>query len=454
MILKLGKQEHNDSSESNKFIQEMLNFEKLKSLKIATYSQLISGFEISTNENEILIVLTPTYEDEVIEPEPMKKQKIKLTFEGGEHVLIGDNIILKFVDQNNKKAFEKKLLLPNLLELTYGQIIALGGDFYGIPDYPISDGKTAEERKMRFLKSFQSLAESKEAKKEAEKILEILDIELNKISEAIRYGKNVSEVYEKIGNDLNKKWNVATGGGSFASDLIPPGRYLNLASKNWDHFGKHAELAYIAGHNLALEKAAEAGKEVDEKEKDRKLCIAYAMNAFADHFLSDLFSAGHVRDPRKYLYENCAFEISANLCAKAMHDEDSKFGLNAINSNSDSWKMYGDKKLFDKENEENLKKVMEAVQKSADEIYQAFCGQKTNFDSKTYQSLELIPDLNKLDNYLENTLKNFSPLFVWDGKQVLMRDSYNNLNTRKWTSNWNSLTVAAYLNSPLYKPKL
>ena len=32
----------------------------------------------------------------------------------------------------------KRLLrLPNGLELSFGQIIALGGDFYGVPDQPI-----------------------------------------------------------------------------------------------------------------------------------------------------------------------------------------------------------------------------------------------------------------------------------------------------------------------------
>src|ERR1041385_2729924 len=63
-------------------------------------------------------------------------------FEGGEHTAIGDSVLLHFsASDRGTPAHEVKLTLPNGLKLTYGQIVALGGDFYGIPDAPISDGR-------------------------------------------------------------------------------------------------------------------------------------------------------------------------------------------------------------------------------------------------------------------------------------------------------------------------
>jgi hypothetical protein len=64
-----------------------------------------------------------------------------LRFEGGEHTAIGDDTLLRFVkDAPAIPARQVELHLPNGLALTYGQVIALGGDFYGIPGQPISDG--------------------------------------------------------------------------------------------------------------------------------------------------------------------------------------------------------------------------------------------------------------------------------------------------------------------------
>ena len=57
-----------------------------------------------------------------------------LRFEGAEHTAIGDDTLLRFArDAASIPAREVQLHLPNGLALTYGQVIALGGDFYAIP---------------------------------------------------------------------------------------------------------------------------------------------------------------------------------------------------------------------------------------------------------------------------------------------------------------------------------
>jgi hypothetical protein len=51
-------------------------------------------------------------------------------------------------------------------------------------------------------------------------------------------------------------------------------------------------------------------------ETNDTLMFAYAMNAFADHFLEDSFSAGHMRTPRRYCHTG---GISGDRCAKVCH---------------------------------------------------------------------------------------------------------------------------------------
>ena len=67
------------------------------------------------------------------------KNRPQLKFEGGEHTAIGDSTLLRFIkDAPAVPASQVELHLPNGLALTYGQIVALSADFYGIPDQPVS----------------------------------------------------------------------------------------------------------------------------------------------------------------------------------------------------------------------------------------------------------------------------------------------------------------------------
>jgi hypothetical protein len=88
-------------------------------------------------------------------------------------------------------------------------------------------------------------------------------------------------------------------------ELGSPGLdYIELAKINYDHFGTNARLAYNAGHALALAEASQGTIESLEQ--------AYAINAFADHFLEDSFASGHMRVPREALSGG----IFQNACAK------------------------------------------------------------------------------------------------------------------------------------------
>ncbi|MFV3317336.1 phospholipase [Pseudomonas sp. NY15374] len=368
----------------------------------------------------------------------------ELRFEGGEHTAIGDNVLLRFAaNQPPVVAHQSPLPLPNGLSLTYGQVVALGGDFYGVPERPIADGATPSERIERFLQAFDSLARLPASRAEAQDILAVMQEEISAANRAIKDGRQPHEAYDALGDSLSARWNRITGGGSVASDLLPLGRYLKLAASNWDHFGRSALLAYQAGHGAALQQALRARDSGDE----RDLQLAYAMNAFADHFLTDLFSAGHLRVPRKALADTVTPSDIGSLVSRFMHDEDSKYGLRVRNAEGEQWRAYGDKRYFDSVDVANRRQVGRAVQRSADEVFQAFDkGQATS--PEQYAALRLTPDLQAAEQDL--VPGNFAPLYRQQGSTVLRRKNVADLNDGQYTGDWWGWST--YLLLKDYKP--
>lgn len=361
-----------------------------------------------------------------------------IRFEGGEHRAIGDSVLLRFAAADaGTRAGSLPLVLPNGLELTYGQIVSLGGDFYGIPDRPISDGTTPQERIDRFTAAYESLATAPAAVDEAKQILDVMQIEIDAVNAAIAAGGSPSAEYAKLGDTLSGEWNRITGGGSIIHSMIPPGRYLKLAATNWDHFGYHAVLAYQAGHAAALKQAAAAS---GSPEPRLELMRAYAKNAFADHYLSDLFSSGHLRTPRKELYESVTPSAVGSLLSRFMHDEDCRWGLIVVNRKPvpERWHAYGDKRYFDMVNADNQQRVDAALQLSVDEVFQAFLTGKEP-DPETYQALQAAPDLKRVQSSLDGAAAatgHISPLFLWDGQTVQRRNDIDDLDDYSWTANW------------------
>ncbi|KAK0430772.1 fungal fucose-specific lectin-domain-containing protein [Armillaria borealis] len=267
-------------------------------------------------------------------------KKGKLGFEYAEHCFIRDAITLTLASGGKVAASDYRFRLKDQLSLTYGQINGLAGDLYGTYD-PISDGKNDRDRSARFVRAYNTLADGGPCvPKEAMDILAVLQAE------------DPSVVYAQL-PDVSVKLELIT----FGRSGIPA--YLGLAQINWDHFGADARTAYNAGHSTAIQKAISGD-----------LDGAYAMNAFADHFLEDSFSAGHLRTPRRLLHKST--DITADACAKYMHDEDNAIGIDAKNPAGKSWTLYGDKRTLDSVNEDNKTRCVDSVQASANEIYKAY----------------------------------------------------------------------------------
>jgi hypothetical protein len=361
-------------------------------------------------------------------------------WEGGEHTYIGNQITLQF-PAGFVQAGNYQLPLSNGLKLTYGQILALGGDFYGLVDQPLVDDPAPPTR---FLAAFNSLATADVAA-EATTILAIMQIEIDAVNSAINAGKPAVTAYEALGDTLSAKWNRVTGGGvSDYEPWLPAGRYLNLAKTNWDHFSPWSNSVYITAHAAAVAVAIKAGL---QNSLDL-LQLAYAMNAFADHYLSDMFSSGHMRTPRKQLYTSTKISSAGSLCSRFMHDEDCAQGLQVSNVAGTKWTAFGDKSYFDQENKTNAQICLQAVGRSAADIWTAFQNPKgTNTQIAT--ALELIPICAALIG--SRSGPNPPALFI-DSNGVQRRTSISDRSTYAWTRYWEALSTLAqlkYADSPV-----
>ena len=87
-------------------------------------------------------------------------------------------------------------------------------------------------------------------------------------------------------------------GGSWLGGIpVKLGRMMMLAENNPDHFQPYSKKVWEAGQNIAIQKAEEA-KLVFRASREEGLQLlneAYAISAFSCHFLTDSFSAGHIR---------------------------------------------------------------------------------------------------------------------------------------------------------------
>ncbi|GJE96730.1 hypothetical protein PsYK624_129360 [Phanerochaete sordida] len=281
---------------------------------------------------------------------PLKKNILDLEYR--EHGFIGDAILLSLSDGQTLPAVDHQFVLPSGLRATYGQINGLAGDFYGT-DAPISDGRDPRERMVRFDAAFRTLSDpGPRQPAEAQSILGILQTEVDAVNAALHKGEDPSAAYSSL-PDVSAQLEALTVGRPAGA----PG-YLGLARINWDHFGDDARKAYNTGHTAALQVAAAGDLE-----------RAYAWNAFADHFLVAAFSAGHLRTPRRLLHRTQ--DVSADACAKLMHDEDGALGLAVADPLGAQWTAYGRARALDAPAADNLRRCVAAVQRSADEVYAA-----------------------------------------------------------------------------------
>lgn len=319
-------------------------------------------------------------------------EKLLGGFGAAEHVQIGKATKLEGLPEN-----APLLLVAEQIALRFEDIIALAGDFYGVPNQAISlPGGDEEAKESRFMAAFDTL-------KDAD------PVELRKVLDAVKH-------------ECLQVTNSALPHHCYSSQLMEHNAILTAAKKDYqallednsDHFSSQALEVYIIGHRIALRSAQNAGKTKDIE----GLARSYSIDAFGCHFLGDSFASGHVRNQRGDLEsflvkklgikEERAKPLAAILTA-AQHEKDGQTGVNVINSRGNSWCSYGDGYFFAPKNEENQRRVLEATQHSVKEVYNAYRYGDTTSNISTLLPVATDKNLPPLYSIRDNRL------FLHDG---------------------------------------
>ena len=293
--------------------------------------------------------------------------------------------------------------MPGGAKLSFGEIIALAGDFFGIALDPISLGSTEKARRSRFLAAYATLADCAPAN--VYRITNEIALEYNDAKLALAEDKTEACGINKITEDETKIYLETT-----------KGNYLLLAAHNLDHFNHQALVAYQTGYTLAMEAAVAAGKLSDPAAQQKQLEYAYTLLAFSSHFMTDLFASGHIRTPRAELEAQFGPDVGS-LLTLFQHNEDGDQGLevqagNVGDNTTSTWTAYGDGHLFEKKSKDNQDRALKAVQESANELYQAFLKKEAVPFSQSVV-VKLIPDVIE---------KKHSPMFkLGDNNNLLCR---------------------------------
>lgn len=219
----------------------------------------------------------------------------QIEFNYAEHKMMGEMLSLKW-SKTESTSGTRELTLPNGVKLSYGEINGLGGDFFG-SYHPVCTGKDFGQQCQYFMDVFDTLGKSGKALSEVDSLRQNREEEVEAIAKAISTGQSTFEAYKSL-----KREGVISGLSEEDEEVTlitmkgEGPSYLRLAQINLDHFGKDAVTAYNAGHYCALKTASEG-----------QLETAYAMNAFADHYLGDCFASGHYRTPRRRLHGSETF---------------------------------------------------------------------------------------------------------------------------------------------------
>ena len=193
-------------------------------------------------------------------------------------------------------------------------------------------------------------------------------------------------------------------------NLFSGTKFLKVLSTNINHFGWYNIIEYINVHNQALDLALKAHVfKIENRLEDAEYYLNKSLffNAYADHFLTDAFSAGHVRVPRKQIKDWAKKNLRGMLksyvgdsLGNIIHEFDARnragdhVGLPVKNSLGQEWITHSDNHLHVNSNENDpvIKIPIQAVSLSVQEIFIAY-----RFGVKpegVFQALNLVPFVN------------------------------------------------------------
>lgn len=226
---------------------------------------------------------------------------------------------------DDKNGLKKLNVLSRFASITYGDLNALAGDHAKNP-YLLHEGLlTNFSGLLRTYHLHQSFGESQfDAAPNAALVKtdkSYLHLAVKNLAHFYRYGEPLSHHL----NDLSIE--------SVEQLLIP-----NLADQIFADLNQtNSLLMYATVHAAALKLSLLSGQSL--KRGDRVLAekfiqYAYLFNGFADHFLQDSFSSGHLLVNRT---------VSASLTNnKALHDFYCTHSTHVVNAKGETWRAFGD----------------------------------------------------------------------------------------------------------------
>lgn len=305
----------------------------------------------------------------------VKSEDSRPMFGGGEHMMIGNR---GFELGCPRCPEAKKGLVTKVgeVQLTYGEIVAFSGDFYGTPE-------SLDENPYNKSGGWFGRVKDKFYSKD---IAQLKELFAKETAEIIQQQKDATK--EISDNNIQFGWNNGV-------------QYLELAEANLSHFGWHNMKNYVKYHGdaLALARKSYEAKDIESKQEFRRKAIL--TNGFADHFLTDGFAAGHIRVPRKQAVDwGVAGPKVSGILSKILHDNDSSstsidsMGLRVQNSRGDSWSARGDGDLYrgsgeDYESQTYIKVPLEAVEASVKELVKTL--ERGELPRDIYAAARLVP---------------------------------------------------------------
>lgn len=293
----------------------------------------------------------------------------KLRFEPAEHSLcaafvgreaaIDGAAELRF-GERVAPAFDARLPVGTQ-RLTFGEIVALAGDFYADLDAPARQAFDWAWPQVPALYDFRKVS-----------LAEDDDAQVARLQELIRREPGEAGLAEQFAAGA---LDALAGYASARCAVLAAYNHCHFACPESGAAGNPALRLYRAYHQRALAEARAAAERYGAEAEDG-LRAALAADAFGCHFLTDLFASGHLRVPRRLLQEQGGTLIGGRRSHR-MHQEDNARGLwvtTLVPSRPRVvWQALGDARLRDAPL--HLAQVQEAVRRSAGEVFATWCGE-------------------------------------------------------------------------------
>lgn len=173
-------------------------------------------------------------------------------------------------------------------------------------------------------------------------------------------------------------------------------QYYTLALANTTHFHPYATREWWRYYRKAVLSAVDASK-MSGLDAVEGLQNTLFEAAFADHFLHDAFSAGHMG------FNRAASSVAASL---VYHDQWNAKGRVVRDRAGRSWKTYGDGHLDTKQNADGRKHVVEVATRSISGVLRAFIlgARDPELELEIYRGLPFVIDAPEVPSLTDAVL--------------------------------------------------